>query len=285
MEAVMSSALAKLVIVCGIKHSGTTVLLDMLRAHPQVFAPFELGLMLADGTDRDSLDKWAKQHPLPWSILRRRYGLDVAALQAMGADGSWLALYEHIFAHMLKVDKVVGRDILVDKKPEYTRVLLSHVYPRLPDTAAIIIYRDPRAVYCSWVKRAPRRSQIKTFVFYYTKFLRNAVAVMAAAKPAMLMKFESLVLFPERQMQQVAQFLGLHYDPAMVDPANSYAQDKRTKFTHPHFVAGRQLRSSGMDRATLTEWSEQLKPGEADEIVTAIPDDLTWAFYDHREAV
>jgi hypothetical protein len=279
---------SKMMILGGIQHSGTTLLLDMLRAHSRVFGPFELGLLLANGIDEDALAKWQARYSLQSRLLDHNYGINLAVLRGFVAEtgGNWLTIYGRIFNHMTRVDKVEGRDIFIDKKPDYTDHLISHVYPKVPDVPAIIIVRDPRAVYWSWCKRTLAKRPLKRIVSYYVRSLRVAATALRASKPILLLRFEELVLAPEQHMRQAAQFLGLDYDPAMVSPRNSYAQDTRTKFTYPprSGTDRRQLRPAEPDRTAIDEWRSQLAPDDADDIVTMIPNDLTWALYQHERA-
>jgi hypothetical protein len=276
----------KLAVLGGAGCGGTTLMLDMLRAHPRVLGVFELGWLLASDLSIDALNTVPVTDGPATHSSFVGFGFDEGEAEVLIAEvikggGDWLALYQRLFDRFARIDKVSGRDVFIDKKIEYTSSLLSSVYPKLPGIPAIIVVRDPRAVYCSWRKRPPRNETLEEGIAHYTELMRGAQAALDAGKPVLLVRFEELVLFPEKNMQRVAQFLGLDYDPAMASPVNSYAQHDKTRFNYPPWdIAGREPRSAELDRTAIDEWRTKLKPGVADAIEAALPDDLSWTIYE-----
>jgi hypothetical protein len=272
----------KTVVLCGSEHSGTTLLLDMLRGHPRIFGPFEIGLLHAGSLGRPDLVRWCQSHPTQASVLSRGYDLDALTLCRMAErSGGWMSFYADILDHMLRTEGRWGRDILVDKFPLYASHLLSHVYPKMQAVETLVVVRDPRAVYCSWLKRDYRKPDLGDFITRYAAAMQTAMA--ALDKPVLLVRFEELVLKPAETMQDVARFIGVDYDTDMEDPVHSYDQHEKTKFHYPHFNAGRRRRES-LDRTAVDEWAQVLGPGVADAVVAALPDDLAWTLYENEEA-
>lgn len=162
--------LSKLVILCGVGCGGTTLMLDMLRAHPRVLGAFDLGWLASDTLTGDGLDK-ARTDPiytgapgpdqslpedlldventlpgeLPGQPVSYRTASILARRAGEGSD-NWRELYKLVFGYLAKRDKLYGRDIFVDKQPAYSGSLLSHVYPRIPDALTIVVVRDPRGL-------------------------------------------------------------------------------------------------------------------------------------------
>ena len=267
----------KLAVLGGVGCGGTTLLLDMLRSHPRVYAGFDLGWMLATALDIDLFNTVPNDPVLPPLSLGFKSPSDLAIVidEAVARGGDWLTFYRLAFDYLVANSGLTGRDIFIDKKPEYSGALLSHIYPKMPDVLALIVVRDPRAVYCSWRKRS--HDDPLSAVAKYTMLMRGAQAALNAGKPVLLVRFEDLVLAPEPNMRRVAEFLGIDYDPAMTSPTNSYDQHIKTRFQHPPWdVENRRLRATGLDHSAIDEWRSRLKQTEAEAIVAGLPSDLAW---------
>jgi hypothetical protein len=193
------------------------------------------------------------------------------------ADGDWWAFYRILFDRMAQFHAGSGRDVLVDKRPDYSRDLLSRVYPRLPGVPTLVIVRDPRAVFCSTLSRPSRLSDMAVFMEHYTATMRGASAAAAAGMPVLLMRFEHLVTDPAPHMQAAARFLGLDYTPKMTSPTNSYDQHRKTRYRFDH------VQRKPLDDDTIDQWSRQLNPDVAATIVARLPADLTWTLQDRGE--
>lgn len=288
-----NDTLTKVVVLGGVEYGGTTVLLDMLRAHPRVFGPFEMGLLCLESLNSDGLIDWYGTSHAQAKILENTFGLTLYRLRELIREyakgpNDWWSFYAGVFAHMIKHANVQGRDVLIDKKPDYANFLHTHVYPKMPDAPVLLIVRDPRAVYCSKTKRAQHQQQhipVGMFLSYYTRVMRSAMRTANDGMPVMLVRFEDLVSEPTTQLEQVAQFIGICYDPAMASPANSYNQHVKTRFTYPATGPRRQQRPADLDKNAITEWRDMLRPGEADEVVAALPSDLGWTLADSGKAL
>jgi hypothetical protein len=117
----------------------------------------------------------------------------------------------------------------------------------------------------------------------YARMMHGAAAAVAAGRPVKLVRFERLVDAPAEAMTGAARACGLDYDPAMVDPANSYAQHEKTRFVWPYSGADRRVRPRSLDTTAVTEWRGLLLADEADAVVATLPADLTWTLCDRGE--
>jgi hypothetical protein len=274
--------LEKVITLSGVENGGTTFLLDLLRCHPRVYAPFEMGLLFATDRTADNLRAWAAHHQVQAKLLADGYGLtsEVLAEFAMTVN-SWYAFYHKLFDRMVATDpKAAGRNILVDKKPDYAGFLEEIVYSKLPVSPALVLVRDPRAVYASWLKRHERRWPLEDFLAHYSRMMRGACRALELGRRIMLVRFEHLVVRTAATMQEVCNFLELEYDDRMADPAFSYARDPKTIYHYPHFGPGKQHRITSVDLRAVREWEDCLGLQMADRIEVAVLDaQLGWTLY------
>jgi hypothetical protein len=276
--------LTKVLALCGVTNSGTTLMLDLLRAHPRILAETEVGILNIN-TKPPYVDPFAPisgEGPLPpLGRVITEAELEKIADKTIRATGSWQSMYAEVFDHIVAHYGIHDRDILVDRSVFYIGYLISHVFSKMPDIPTLVMVRDPRAVYCSWCKRPWYKENPVSAAHRYAHMTSDAVAALDADRPVLLVRFEDVVLFPEQQMSRIAEFIGIDYDPAMTSPANSYAQDGKTMFTYPHWVEEqRKARPVGLDHSTVDEWRELLEPGVADAIAASLPEDLDWVLYD-----
>ena len=107
-----------------------------------------------------------------------------------------------------------------------------------PDARFIYLLRHPAAIADSWSRAkpdAPMERVVKTVLPYMT-----AVENARAHRAGLTVRYEDITTGPEREMQRVCEFLGVGYEPAMVD----YGQSD-----HGSFKAG------------LGDWSDRIRSG------------------------
>ncbi len=128
-------------VICGVEHSGTTLVSDLFRQVPGIDAGFEVGVLLAD-TPRafPALSVHAE-------ITRWGWGLDEAALEACCNTDDFLEFYRRLQAASV----VIWRDThtIFDKTPRYLADLGACMRKlRVP---FFVTFKDPRAiVYSDW---------------------------------------------------------------------------------------------------------------------------------------
>jgi sulfotransferase family protein len=92
-----------------------------------------------------------------------------------------------------------------------------------PDGKLITIVRDPRSWYASSrVTHYTSDEEMPEAVDAWTSYARGVAQLLGSRVPwALGLTFDDLVLNPERTMQRVASFVGIEFDPCLLQP--SYA--------------------------------------------------------------
>jgi hypothetical protein len=205
-------------LVVGVPRSGTTLLRMMIDAHPAIAIPPETGFLpaLAD------LDPVCDASRAAWEIITGfhtwpDFQLDASALRdtldrlapITPADAA-RAFYRSYAARF-------GKDQWGDKTPTYGTELL-RIASLLPEARFVHIIRDGRDVALSvrglWFR--PGDSVEACAEDWSTRLARTRA--LGALVPSYLeIQYEALVQFPERTLREVCRFLGLGFDPQMLE--------------------------------------------------------------------
>jgi len=266
----------------GSPRSGSTLLARMLGAHPEVFAPPEPHLMpplahLGFGE--------ARVERAPYDPVVTQIGLhELTRLLPGGEEDVRQALRALTDRLYERARTASGRRLLLDKTPAYALVLdfLAFLYP---DARYVVLTRHPLAVWGSFVDsffdgdfRAAHAHNpiLERYVPAVGRFLRERPV------PLVHVRYEDLVQAPEAELERISAFLGLDFDPGMVDygeagPGPEVAQG----LGDPVTVA----RESRPTTASLGKWSRTLEADperlrQAREILARLTDEdlSTWGF-------
>lgn len=187
---------APVFVLCSVR-SGSTLLRMLLNAHPAVHAPHELHLG----------------------------GLQVhAASKRTAAAFTGLRLNSVELEHLLW-DRVLhrelqrsGKQILVEKTPN-NALIWQRLVACWPDARFLFLLRHPATVTASWKDaHSGRRSRDEVLA----KVLRSMRAVESARKnlSGVTVRYEDLTAEPAAQTQRVCSFLGIDWDPGMLEYLN-----------------------------------------------------------------
>ena len=248
----MTPPAALLGIVCGFERGGTTALSELLRQHPGVDAGFEGGFLLAEAPG-----EFPRVEPYHGMALRG-WGLAREEMEQVCAAGDWDEMYARLAERF-------GPGIRVfDKTPKYLE-RLDEVLARVPGVLAVVIVRDPRALFWSWRKREeePREDWIKRFARRYLAYAAGHQRALAAGHGdrILLVQHESFSLDPAGEGRRVFEFLGLDFDPAYLE-------------FEPRYRAN--VFGTGVSAAFVTEYRDHLTPDECAEILAATREHAAW---------
>ncbi len=255
-------------ILCGIEHGGTTLLLDMLKAHPRVYARFEVGLLLAESLSLESI-KACRPYV---DMLCACHGLRLEELREMGNSPDWITAYAKLLRLCLSKERDPAdksRDFFIDKTPAYSRVI-GQVMRRVPGVPVVAMVRDPRGVYASWKKRALIRHNslppdfLSEFLHRYANYMTPVALAAAAELRVLLVRYEDVATAPEKWVPVVCRHIGLDFMPDMIDPGNSFApQPNSYGKLHP---------------AKIAEFKSIITPEEEEAILQGV-ETLAWTVY------
>ncbi|MCP3984055.1 MAG: sulfotransferase [bacterium] len=206
----------QLVFLIGPPRGGTTLTTRMLGAHPAIYAPVEPHLMppLAHLGFHEKVEK------APYDPIITQLGLRELVGLLPGGEADYLdalrAATDHLYAKALEPS---GRQLFLDKTPAYALVLdfLTKLYP---EAKYLVLTRHPIAVWSSVVdsffdgdhEAAHRHNPIlERYLPAIARFLREPPAHLHH------LRYEELVQAPEEQIEKVCGFLGIPFEPAMID--------------------------------------------------------------------
>ncbi len=216
--------------------SGSTLLRVMLAGHPRLFAPPELEL-LAFPTLRERRDAYSGRDRFATEGLLR------AVMELYAADAGHAGDVETARRIVgaaedegLPVGRFYGRlaersggRLLVDKTPSYALDLPTlRQAERLFDRPLYLhLTRHPRATVDSYVEAhmdrvypsfpfAPEAQAERVWLLGHRNILEHLAGVPAERQ--LRLRFEDLVEAPRVAMEAICHFLGLGFEPAMLDP-------------------------------------------------------------------
>lgn len=131
-------------LICGLEHTGTTLISDLFRQVPGLDSGFECGVLL-----RDTPAEFRTLQPFAGNMLKG-WGITEADLDACCAEPG----FDGFYARLMQVSTVLSADTtaIFDKTPRYLSDLTA-VLGR-SDCPVVVSYKDPRAIVFSDFKRA-----------------------------------------------------------------------------------------------------------------------------------
>lgn len=272
----------RLVFLIGSPRSGSTLLARMLGAHPEVFAPAEPHLMppLAHLGFFE-----ARVERAPFDPVITQQGLrELTRLLPRGEEDvrdALRALTDTLYGRALAP---TGRRLFLDKTPAYALVLdfLTRLYPR---ARYVVLTRHPLAVWSSYVDsffdgdfRAAHAHNplLERYVPAVGRFLREATV------PHVHVRYEELVSRPEAELRRIGGFLGLAFDPGMVEYGRSAPAPAAARGLGDPVTVARESRPTtrSIDRWTTALQAAPERLTQAREILARLTDEdlASWGF-------
>lgn len=237
------------VFIVGAPRSGTTLLRDLLRAHPRLSFPPESQV----------LPWWWEVHGNPGSDAEaRRLAADLlgsSAISQWGLAATPAELAHHrSFAGMASAlyEEWAGRDGKPrwgDKTPNHARhiPLLARLWP---GAQFVHIIRDGRDVACSWLERG-WIGDVHGIGLAWARTVAAGRRDGTALGPEQYLelRYEHLVHEPERTMRAVCAFLGEEYTPELLTPHRQ---------GDPMVGAGRESYTTAIRPTSVCRWRSEL---------------------------
>jgi hypothetical protein len=181
---------APVFILCSIR-SGSTLLRVLLDSHPEIHAPHELHL----------------RHLL----VRARGPYAKAALHELGLEQQGLRylMWDRLLHRELTAS---GKRLIVDKTPNNV-FIADQLLACWPDARFVFLLRHPAAIARSRQKLRPRDSRNVERVLRYCAAVERA----RQAYDGYEVRYEELTADPERVLRRLCGFLGVAWDPRMLE--------------------------------------------------------------------
>lgn len=219
------------VFIVGMNGSGTTMLLDCLGRHPQLFAfpretrliPYLMARESAYGDlalDDNFLRLWHDVRQL--AVFRETNGHEVVPLPA-----DWrhyprrlAAVLDAVFRHFASAQ---GKHRWCEKTPQHVQHLLA-LAEHFPDGRFVHVIRDGRDCAASFNRRWRRQPELTVFRWKKVVTMGREQGRRLGARRYLEVRYEDLTAAPEQSLRRICGFLGLPFHPAVLDSAQPYLQ-------------------------------------------------------------
>lgn len=195
-------------VICGIEHSGTTLLSDVFRQVPGLDSGFEVGVLLAK-----SPREFRMLEPFI-SNLKSGWGITDAQLDAICNTDNFDDFYFRLRQESRIVD---DNDEIFDKTPRYFSQLQNCI-TRVP-CKFIAVYKDPRSLVFSDYKRAKPNDFDQWFDDYAPKKMKYLAAIYkqyelcknATTNRTTLVSLEAIALDTRKTFDRLFAFVDLEF--------------------------------------------------------------------------
>ncbi len=214
--------------------SGSTLLRSLLNAHSMLHAPHELHVRR----------------------LTVQFGTNLAE-KAMEALGHNQADLEHLLWDRVLHRELVrsGKKYLVDKTPA-NAFAFQRISTCWPDARYIFLLRHPASIAQSWHEASPDKRTPQEATEDALRYMR-AVNKARKALPGHTVRYEDLTTDPEGQAKLICEFLGIPFEPGMLEYGRPEVLTKGLGDWKDKIASGRV--QAGRDLPTADEVPEVLR--------------------------
>ncbi len=191
-----------LCLVCGLQHSGSTMLGELLRAAPGCESRFEAGLMAFDNFDQH------RKSPFH-GFLIDYWKLTPGQVEEIYAAPNIRQSYE-----LLRSFAGFESQRIVDKAPRCS--LRLHKILSICDIPVLFTVRDPRAILYS--ARKHRRWTLRVLADHYVSYIDGLTKARRDFDNRIrVVRYEELCRDPQKEAANLYDFLGLEWNPEFVE--------------------------------------------------------------------
>jgi hypothetical protein len=278
----MATLEERLLFLIGSPRTGSTLLARMLGAHSEIHAPAEPHLL----TPIAHLGYFASVGQAPYDPIITQGAIRALVEDLPGREDSYVealrAYCDRLYSGLLAASDA---PYLLDKTPAYALVL-DFAVRLYPEARYIVLTRNPLAIWSSYVESFfdgdhPVAHAHNPRLERY----RPPLARVQREKPAPVchVRYEELVENPELHLRKICEFVGLDFEPGMVDYGSRPENQVKTAagLGDPITVA----RESRPTTGSVAKWTGDLagNPAAVEQfhrILASLPDEdlATWGY-------
>lgn len=262
----------KTIFIVGCPRSGTTLLQQMLDAHPDVAIAPETHFMRLFWGSRDRYGNLAEAKNYQRLIedivsLPEFSEMELDAqdftTSAWNTDRSYAATFQLLLEKFAQKRQVA---IVGEKTPNHV-LYMPEIQAMFPKACFIHIVRDPRSVVNSWRSVPWSTGSIvgdaEMWRYYVSAIQRKPPR---GDNKVFTLSYEQLVVEPEKSLQSLCDFMHLDFQPVMLD--YHYANSKLVNVTREPW---KENSVKPVNQRSLTKWQTDLAAQEVVEI-----EGVTW---------
>ncbi len=261
------------IFVVGCPRSGTTLLRDLLRAHPRITFPLESRVIAelyrshGEPRDRDDARRIAADLLGTWDIATWRLGLEPSDLDH---HRSFAGLTAQLYDTWARRE---GKPRWGDKTPLYV-LELDTLLALFPSAQVINIVRDGRDVALSLMRQTwgPTNPYTAGLMWRRTMAAGRRAAGRLPDSTLLSVRYENLLDDPESELRRICDFLGEQFDPAMVSPSRLPTPSGRPNPWPAH-------RQAAIDGSNMGQWVTEMSAAERSVFESVAGDELRLAGY------
>jgi hypothetical protein len=271
----------RLLFVVGPPRSGSTLLARMLGAHSAIHSPAEPHLL----TPLAHLGYYAKVDAADYDPIISQGAIRELVENLPRGEEDYLdalrAYSDSLYARLLEPS---GRKLLLDKTPAYALSLdfVAKLYPR---AKYVVLTRNPMAVWASFVESFfdgdaavahAHNPLLERYVPAIARFLRRDDVASCQVR------YETLVAEPETELRRIADYVGIDFEPDMVDYGRAGGATPTARgLGDPITVAKESRPTTASLERWITDWTGDPGKVELGERILARLEDgdlATWGF-------
>ncbi|MFW8602209.1 sulfotransferase family protein [Desulfobacterota bacterium M19] len=241
------------VLLLGCDRSGTTLLQNLLNAHPEIMITYEQGLIYPfESVYREQGAEAVVQLARARGLLKGIGTFNEDSIRQCWGDQSFAHLMTELFRRQALRQ---GKRIWGDKRPDYTAQVL-RLDQLFPNAFFVHIVRDPRAVAFSWAQTDWGPMTVYHAAEAWKKRVREARLALELLEPhrSISVRFEELVEEPNAVLMRICAAIGVRFEPRMLEPVSRGKSrlNDRLERLHP-------LRNQPIQKQIKDKWLENPK--------------------------
>lgn len=254
------------VFIVGVGRSGTTLLMSMLNAHPEVAFPPEFHFInqhLAQAP-RATLEQAVARLQADARFERLQIDLD-EVIRPFKIDQPFTMpnLYRAILSYYAQQQNVTT---IGDKAPKYVEYLpvIQHI---VPDAKIIHLIRDPRDVYLSRTKAewSSKRSDLLQFLAYRAQYdLGRHQGPKLFAQNYLEIQYEHLLIQPQAELEKISNLLQIPFSDKMLQ----FSKSAQTLVASDEMAWKKEVLGPLLTN-NMNKWANELTPQQITRIETA----------------